>query len=122
MNAQFRHDFFKSPMILIPMTGNRLPTTTTPSVFADTQSERDSFVIANWVHTVSPKMLFEVAPFYHFNEASYDSSPTDFPVATTWGQASNYAGAQADFRADVGPNNFSTGLYAFYQHEKTDSA
>ena len=43
----------------------------------DGQTERDSFVIANWVHTISPKALFSVAPFYHFNQSDYDSPPTD---------------------------------------------
>src|SRR6185503_439097 len=60
---------------------------------------------------------FELAPFYHFNQASYDSPAIDFPVATTWHQTSNYAGAQADLHATVGPNSFTGGLYSFYQHE-----
>ena len=45
----------------------------------DGQTERDSFVIANWVHTLSPKALFSVAPFYHFNQSNYDSPATDQP-------------------------------------------
>ena len=40
----------------------------------DGQTERDSFVIGNWVHTISPKALVSVAPFYHFNESNYDSA------------------------------------------------
>ena len=83
----------------------------------DAQTERDSFLIANWVHTLSPKALFSVAPFYHFNQANYDSLPIDNPVATTWHQASNYAGGQADAHADVGANNFSAGVYGLYQAE-----
>ena len=68
----------------------------------DGQTERDSFVIANWVHTISPKALFSVAPFYHFNQSDYDSRPTDYPVATTWHQDSNYVGAQADAQRRCG--------------------
>jgi hypothetical protein len=87
----------------------------------DTQRERDSFVVANWVHTLSPKALISAAPFYHFNESNYDSLATDQPVATTWHQQSNYAGAQADARLDAGPNAFlnafSGGMYSFYQKE-----
>jgi hypothetical protein len=83
--------------------------------------ERDSFVIANWVHTFSAKALVSAAPYYHWNQSDYDSNPADLPVATTWNQNSNYAGAQADTRFDVGPNaflnSFSSGLYSFYQHE-----
>ena len=84
----------------------------------DAQTERDGFVIANWVHTFSPKALMQIAPFYHLNESNYDSLPTDPTVATTWHQRSNYAGAQADVRADAGKRNtFSGGLYSFYQNE-----
>jgi hypothetical protein len=85
----------------------------------DAQTERDGFVIANWVHTISPKAMFEVAPFYHVNQSNYDSLPTDPTVATTWHQSSNYAGAQADLRADLGrKNSFSGGLYSFFQNER----
>jgi hypothetical protein len=83
----------------------------------DAQTERDSFVIANWVHTVSPKAQFSVAPFYHLNQSDYDSKPSDLPAATTWHQLSNYAGAQADARLDLGWNSFSAGLYSFAQKE-----
>jgi hypothetical protein len=83
----------------------------------DAQSERDSFVIANWVHTISPNALVSVAPFYHFNQSDYDSLATDDPVATTWHQTSNYVGTQADGRWDVGWNSFSSGMYSFYQKE-----
>jgi len=84
----------------------------------DAQSERDGFVIANWVHTISPKAMFQVAPFYHLNESDYDSLPTDPTVATTWHQRSNYVGAQADLRAEAGKgNSFSGGLYSFFQNE-----
>jgi hypothetical protein len=83
----------------------------------DAQTERDGFVIANWVHTISPRALFDVAPFYHFNQANLDSLSTDYPAATTWHQESNYVGGQADLRYNVGSNDFSAGLYAFYQAE-----
>jgi hypothetical protein len=83
----------------------------------DAQNERDSFVIANWVHTISPKALISVAPFYHFNQSDYDSLATDQPVATTWHQKSNYGGAQADWRSEVGWNTFSGGMYTFIQGE-----
>jgi hypothetical protein len=58
-----------------------------------------------------------VAPFYHFNQANYDSPNSDQPVATTWHQTSNYLGAQGDARAEAGPNVFSGGLYSFFQAE-----
>jgi hypothetical protein len=83
----------------------------------DVQREHDTFAIANWVHTISPKALFDVAPFYHFNQANYDSPDTDQPVATTWHQTSNYLGGQGDVRAEAGPNVFSGGFYSFFQAE-----
>ncbi len=117
LNAQYRQDFFQ-----VPYNPNPNDYETTSGYYSsyglrDGQTERDSFVIANWIHTLSPKALFSVAPFYHFNQANYDSPSTDNPVATTWHQTSNYAGAQADVHADLGPNSFSAGLYAFYQKE-----
>ena len=117
LNAQYRQDYFD-----IPYDPNKNDwEQATPHYeswgLRDAQTERDSFVIANWVHTLSPKALFSVAPFYHFNQANYDSLTTDKPVATTWHQNSNYVGGQADAHADVGPNNFSAGIYTFYQAE-----
>jgi hypothetical protein len=117
LNAQYRQDYFD-----IPYDPNPNDYETTSGYYSsvglrDAQTERDTFVIANWVHTISPKALFSFAPFYHLNQAGYNSLPTDLPVATTWHQTSNYIGAQADARADAGPNSFSAGLYSFYQAE-----
>ena len=117
LDGQVRQDFFQVPYD---------PSTTDyecasgyycSTGLRDGQTERDAFMIANWVHTIWPKALFSVAPFYHFNQANYDSRPSDVPVATTWHQLSNYAGAQADGHLDVGWNSFSGGLYSFYQRE-----
>ena len=83
----------------------------------DGQTERDSFAIANWVHTVSPQAEFSAAPFYHFNQANYDSRTTDHPAATTWHQTSNYAGMQADASLRARSNSFSAGMYSFFQRE-----
>ena len=116
--GQFRQDHFD-----IPYDNSKTDYEVTSGWYAsyglrDAQTERDGFAIANWVHTLSPKTLFEVAPFYHLNESNYDSLPNDLPVATTWHQSSNYAGAQSDLRADLGKrNNFSGGIYSFWQHE-----
>ena len=83
----------------------------------DAQTERDSFVIANWVHTISPNALFSVAPFYHFNQSNYDSLSTDSlpqppgtSFRTTW--AHRPTGTSI-----LGWNSFSGGLYSFYQKE-----
>jgi hypothetical protein len=116
-NAQYRQDHFDVPYDPDPDDFECTSNYYCSYGLRDAQTERDSFVIANWVHTLSPKALFSIAPFYHFNQANYDSLPTDLPVATTWHQTSSYTGAQADLHADVGPNSFSTGLYSFYQAE-----
>jgi hypothetical protein len=117
LDAQFRNDFFQIPYDSDPNDWEQASNYYNSFGLRDTQRERDSFAIFNWVHTFSPKALFEIAPFYHFNQASYDSSASDFPVATTWHQTSNYLGAQADLHATVGPNSFSAGLYSFFQRE-----
>jgi len=117
LDAQFRNDYFQIPYDPDPNDWEQASNYYNSTGLRDTQRERDSFVILNWVHTLSPKAQFEVAPFYHFNQASYDSLASDFPVATTWHQSSNYAGAQADFHAEIGINNISTGIYSFFQHE-----
>ena len=120
VDGQLRQDYFQVPYDP-SQTDYECPTGASGYYCSwglrDGQTERDSFLIANWVHTISPRALFSVAPFYHWNQADYDSRPTDLPAATTWHQNSNYAGAQADTRLDVGWNSFSGGLYSFYQKE-----
>jgi hypothetical protein len=116
LTGQWRQDHFQVPFDPNPDDGQN--SAYDSSGLRDAQTERDAFVIANWVHTISPKAMFELAPFWHYNLANYDSSPNDAPVATTWHQTSNYAGLQADARADAGPNNFAAGLYSFAQWER----
>jgi hypothetical protein len=117
LDAQYRQDFFQVPYDPNPDDWEQASQYYESYGLRDGQTERDSFAIANWVHTLSPKALFSVAPFYHLNRADYDSPATDYPVATTWHQASNYAGGQADAHLDAGPNSFSAGVYSFYQAE-----
>ena len=118
LNAQLRQDYFDIPYDPDSSDWEQQPPLGyNSSGLRDAQTERDGFVIANWVHTFSPKAILSAAPFYHFNQADYDSLPSDNPVATTWHQSSNYAGGQADARAEAGANNFSAGLYSLYQKE-----
>jgi len=117
LNAQYREDYFQVPYDPDPNDWEQASQYYESYGLRDGQSERDSFVIANWVHTLSPKALFSFAPFYHLNQADYDSPPTDSPVATTWRQISNYVGGQLDGHLDKGPNSFSVGAYTFYQAE-----
>ena len=118
LDAQYRQDFFQ-----IPYDPSSTDYECSSDYYCsyglrDAQTERDSFVIANWVHTLSPRALFSFAPFYHFNQSNYDSLNSDLPVATTWHQTSNYIGGQSDAHDEIGPNSFSAGVYTFYQSEK----
>lgn len=117
VDAQYHQDFFQ-----VPYDPSQTDYECASGYYCswglrDGQTERDSFVIANWVHTLSPSATVSAAPFYHLNQANYDSPATDYPAATTWHQQSNYAGAQVDAHFDAGWNSFSSGLYSFYQHE-----
>ena len=118
LNAQYRQDYFQIPYDPDPNDWEQASQYYESYGLRDGQTEKDSFVALDWVHTFSPKALVSVAPFYHFNEADYDSPAADFPVATTWHQRSNYMGGQVDERLDAGPNNFSGGMYTFYQDEQ----
>ncbi len=117
VDGQFRHDFFQ-----VPYDPSQTDYECASDYYCswglrDAQTETDAFVIANWVHTFSPKALISFAPFYHYNQSNYDSLPSDFPVATTWYQGSNYIGGQVDAHDNIGPNSFSGGAYTFYQGE-----
>jgi Carboxypeptidase regulatory-like domain/TonB dependent receptor/TonB-dependent Receptor Plug Domain len=121
LDGQFRQDFFQ-----VPYDPNQNDYECVSQYYCsyglrDDQTERDGFLIGNWVHTLSPKAMYSVAPFYHYNLSNYDSPSAakwvDLPAATTWHQNSNYAGAQADVHADVGWNSFSGGLYSFFEKE-----
>jgi hypothetical protein len=117
IDGQYRQDYFQIPYN--PSTTDYQTTSGYYSSYGlrDGQKERDAFLITNWVHTLSPKAEFSIAPFYHLNQADYDSRANDLPVATTWHQNSNYVGAQADARIEVGWNSLSGGMYSFYQRE-----
>ena len=115
-NGQLRQDFFQVPYDPNQDWLNQLYDS---SDLRDGQTERDGFFIADWVHTLSPKAIFEVAPFYHGNVANYGSKATDAPTATTFDRTSNYAGLQVSVRSDVKRNNFAAGLYSFYQHDSS---
>jgi len=117
LNVQYRQDYFEVPYDPSQTDWEALSGYYASFGVRDAQSERDSFVIANWIHTLSPNTLVSVAPFYHLNQADYDSLASDNPVATTWHQTSKYTGAQADLHTDSGRNNFSAGLYSFLQAE-----
>ena len=83
----------------------------------DGQHESDAILNFSWVHTFDPNLLLTVSPFYHYNNADYDSNPDDMPVATTDHHASTYAGGQATLSASLPRNNLQLGTYNFYQQD-----
>ena len=83
----------------------------------DGEHETDGLVTFSWVHTLSAASLFEVSPFYHYNNADYQPSAQDLLAATRARQTGQYAGAQAYFSSSVRRNSFKAGLYGYGQHE-----
>ncbi len=116
-NGQLRQDFFQVPYD--PNPNSWLNQIYDSHLLRDGQTERDGFLIADWVHTLSPKAMFEAAPFYHWNVANFDSKGTDAPAATTWDRTSNYAGFQANLRGELKRNNLAASFYSFFQHDSS---
>jgi hypothetical protein len=83
----------------------------------DGEHEADGYSIASWVHTLSPSTLFEISPFYHYNEANYQPNPDDLPSATNARQTGQYSGAQAYVSSSLRRNSLKAGFYGYDQHE-----
>ena len=89
-----------------------------PSIgLRDEQRETDAGVIATWLHTVTPKTVLTVSPFYHDNRGDYASDPGDQPVATTENRSSTYLGAQVTLSTTVAHNTLQIGALAFHQRD-----
>jgi hypothetical protein len=117
-----RRDYYQIPYDPNPNDIENAPTAANgfeaqyPSLgFRDTDREADALMNLSWVHTFRSRLLLAVSPFYHYNRANYDSSPQDFPTATTQHRASQYAGGQISVTANVSNNNLQAGMYSFYQ-------
>ncbi len=116
MTASLRQDYYQIPIDPDPNSdGNQ----SYPSYgLHDSEREPDGYLTFSWVHTFNPKLLLTVSPFYHFNEASYNSSPNDVPVITNVNQTANYGGAQASLDiTSVKNNDLEIGVYGFGQRE-----
>ena len=113
---QMRQDYYQIPVDPDPnSSGNQVY----PSFgLHDSEREPDAYLTFSWVHTFNPNLLLTVSPFYHYNQASYNSSPSDFPVISNVRQTANYAGLQASLNATVIKNNdIQVGVYGFAQHQ-----
>jgi TonB dependent receptor/Carboxypeptidase regulatory-like domain/TonB-dependent Receptor Plug Domain len=83
----------------------------------DADRESDAIVNFSWVHTFNAKSLLTVSPFFHYNNANYQSDPADYPTATTDDHSSNYAGGQVSFSTSFARNDLQAGFYGFHQND-----
>jgi len=113
--SQLRTDYYQIPYDPDPNDWeNQLYDT---SGLRDGDHETDGFSTFSWIHTFSPSTLAEVSPFYHYNEALYQPSPTDLPTATSARQTGQYTGGQAYYSTSFARNSLKAGLYGYDQHE-----
>ena len=80
----------------------------------DMERERDALVDFTWVRTLSPRLLWTLSPFYHYNRANYDGEGGE-PVNTVQQRASSYAGGQTALNATTKQHNARVGIYAYGQ-------
>ncbi len=114
--ASLRQDYYQIPIDPNPNSaGNQVY----PSWgLRDSEREPDGYITFSWVHTFTPNIVMTVSPFYHYNEAAYNASPTDYPVISDITQTANYAGAQATATiTSLKYNDIQVGAYGFVQHQ-----
>ena len=122
--TSLRRDYYQVPYDPFPNDIENAPIAANdfqaqyPSIgLRDADRESDALANFSWVHTFNSQVLLTVSPFYHYNRANYDSSPADFPTATTQHRGSTYGGGQVNLSANVARNNLQAGLYSFYQKD-----
>lgn len=106
--GQARNDFYEVPYA---------PNDPVSAGLRDTNTETDAFLAFTWAHTFNPGLLLTVSPFYHFNRADYESSPSDVPASATQKRSSNYEGGQAVLSWVYKVSNFRGGVYGFAQQD-----
>lgn len=113
--AQWRRDYYQIPYDPDPNSPENQVYDT--SGLRDGQHETDGFVDFSWIRTITPNLVLTTSPFVHYNSANYQSSPYDYPVATTSNRASTYAGGQISLNYALPKNSLQVGLYGFGQHD-----
>ena len=83
----------------------------------DGDHESDVLINSSWVHTFNTKLLLTVSPLFHRNSTDYESSPNDYPTATTDHHTSTYAGGQVSFGANFNHNDLQVGFFGFHQND-----
>jgi hypothetical protein len=92
-DGQLRQDYYQIPYDPDPNDFENQQFDT--HALRDGQKETDGYAIFSWIHTFSQNAVLTVSPFYHYNNASYNSPSTDEPLATTDHHTSTYGGGQA---------------------------
>ena len=92
--ASLRQDYYQIPIDPNPnSSGNQVY----PSYgLHDSEREPDGYLTFSWIHTFNPNLLLTVSPFYHYNQAAYNSSPNDVPVISTVDQTAQLRGCASE--------------------------
>jgi hypothetical protein len=114
-DGQLRSDYYQIPYD--PNVNDWENQLYNSSGFRDGEHETDGYGIFSWVHTLSASTLFEISPFYHYNDANYQPKASDLPTATNARQTGQYTGAQGYYSTSVKRNSVKAGLYGYAQHE-----
>ena len=110
-DGQVRQDYYQIPYDPDPNDFENQQFDT--HALRDGQKETDGYAIFSWIHTFSQNAVLTVSPFYHYNNASYNSPSSDEPLATTDHHTSTYGGGQAVVSFHLPKNDVQAGIYAF---------
>jgi hypothetical protein len=113
--TQLRQDFFQIPYDPDPNSIENQQYDS--SGLRYTHKQNDGIATFSWVHTFNASTVLQASPFYHYNQADYNSPVTDTPVATTVDRTSNYAGGQLSATTNIARNTLQGGLYFFHQND-----
>jgi hypothetical protein len=113
--SQFRSDYYQIPKD--PNANDFENQLYDSSGLSDGERENDSYAALTWLRTLSPSTVFQLSPFFHYNQANYLANPTDQPVATTADETGLYFGGQASITTTIARNTLKGGLYGYAQHE-----
>ena len=75
--TQLRNDYFQIPYDPDPNSFENQQYDS--SGLRDSQHETDAIVAFSWLHTFNPSTVLQVSPFYHYNRADYNPTPTTLP-------------------------------------------
>jgi hypothetical protein len=111
--AQLRRDFFQIPYDPNPASFENQQYDS--SQLRDTQQETDGVAAFTWLHTFNATTVLQASPFFHHNQADYNSPSSDAPVASTVHRTSNYGGGQLSATTQFARNTLQGGIYFFDQ-------